>query len=577
MISRAKLSVVALTVWAIMFASLSRADEVRLKNGNVLIGIVAQETEDWIAVSTSGGEINLERRMVERIVRDSPGVNALRQAEQHVASRNMRGAAGTYLQALELGADRELLGESLLLHGQAISEQLGGAERWTRNTWTAFLDRLIKERPPGNDLSYLCGDWYADCGNGKSARRLYLSISPDYYVNNPARRKAVTQYLIALLKSLLAGEEYEEAIEVVVELDRFDPERSSSGKALIYIQWASREREEGNYRKALELLDEELLPISPAIAMSRIKQTLEAASNAAASDSKKTSETIGLYKRYGVTLLGEAAVRDDLAALYEALGYEALGRGEVLTARSAFEQSNQLRDEPNPKLSDLCEFEEKRQKLSDEDGIGYYQLGEFAFEKELVQQARDAFEIAARDSRVADNAREQLGFIQTREEFDLLKVAQRSFGAENYAAALDQLELFVRRYPNSSFLSEAQSLSDLCQRRMREKLELRPYAAEVVFQQAERAYFQQDYLACVEALARLLSEYPDAPSAPRARELRDAVLSQLNLSRLEGRTLESNEITSPLLALPLGPGPRSDEKRAFREELEKIMDQLDVK
>lgn len=92
---------------SLLFCSELRADAVRLKNGKDLKGLVVEEHEDRIILSTENGEIPVLRRGIQKIDYDDPAQNFTQVGRAYEDKQRWGEALGYYEKALELDPEQE--------------------------------------------------------------------------------------------------------------------------------------------------------------------------------------------------------------------------------------------------------------------------------------------------------------------------------------------------------------------------------------------------------------------------------------------------------------------------------------
>lgn len=92
---------------SLLFCSRSYADTIFLKNGKDLKGLVVEEHEDRIILSTENGEIPVLRRGINKIDYDDPAQNFTQVGRAYEDKQRWGEALGYYEKALELDPEQE--------------------------------------------------------------------------------------------------------------------------------------------------------------------------------------------------------------------------------------------------------------------------------------------------------------------------------------------------------------------------------------------------------------------------------------------------------------------------------------
>ena len=98
---------VIFTIWLFYITSCIYADQVVLKNGNVLKGIVIEEYHDRIILSVPYGQLPLHRKQIVDIIYDRPEQNFLKMGNKYFKERDINKAIEYYKKALKIEADFE--------------------------------------------------------------------------------------------------------------------------------------------------------------------------------------------------------------------------------------------------------------------------------------------------------------------------------------------------------------------------------------------------------------------------------------------------------------------------------------
>ncbi|NQT46358.1 MAG: PDZ domain-containing protein [Candidatus Omnitrophica bacterium] len=99
----------------IITAESSSADEIRLRNGLSVKGIVVEDHYDRVVLSTPKGEVSLLKARIERIVYDRPDKNLVMLGDMYVDNNDFGTALQYYAKAKELVPDSKEAQERFLL------------------------------------------------------------------------------------------------------------------------------------------------------------------------------------------------------------------------------------------------------------------------------------------------------------------------------------------------------------------------------------------------------------------------------------------------------------------------------
>lgn len=180
---------------SLFFDSSLLADTVSLKNGKQLKGLVVEEHEDRILLSTASGEIQVLRRGIRKIDFSDPAQNFLKTGREYEAKERWGEALGYYEKALELNPELEDAKKAVirvrnLFWAKSAAGPAAEIERRQELYETWDKQRFPKDAArTSNDRAHLLrdglgvrlekkGDWVrlSSVASGKSAARAGLRV-----------------------------------------------------------------------------------------------------------------------------------------------------------------------------------------------------------------------------------------------------------------------------------------------------------------------------------------------------------------------------------------------------------------
>jgi hypothetical protein len=164
----------------------------------------------------------------------------------------------------------------------------------------------------------------------------------------------------------------------------------------------------------------------------------------------------------------------------------------------------------------------------------------------------------------------------------MLKTMTIKLDEYRYIEVLDFADRFRNRFPNSRYLDQANALARTAHLKMRNDEEKKKELAAIRVDQAQRKLFLDEVDEAMELIDTVLRDYPNAPAAGRARQMKQEVLRQ-RLTRGAGSLpppeTSHDEVTSGGLPSLPGLDPKLLEELdedAFKDEIQQILKQLEL-
>jgi hypothetical protein len=192
----------------------------------------------------------------------------------------------------------------------------------------------------------------------------------------------------------------------------------------------------------------------------------------------------------------------------------------------------------------------------------------------LLQPALDEFRVAAQSKSVGPTAEDYIGQILNQlAETELLKIMDL-FQAGEYAKVLNATQKFMGEEHPQGYLVQAKEIEDMTKESLQLRIAQRPQQAESLYQQAQRAFYQEQYAKAESLLKTLLEHYRDTVASGRAATLYALVRDKLALARLEeGKAPKTAD--NPTTA-PKGVDGKTTESTSKREEIERLIQSLKI-
>lgn len=518
------------------------ADQIVLKNGGIINGRIVGTADDRIIIRSSSGELTLPISNVHEWTQETPAQNLLWDADARLAFNDLDGAMAALHQSLEAGLRYLDLIHFVSSRRQAI-ERMFRDNKDNRQKYTASFQSLLptegviyfKDHPTSSslDFAFFLGKMLAESDDTKSAARIYMSLSLDWYEKNKSKQTAVINFLKnEILRFAMSGD-YDGAVEIIEYLQDIDPELGRSSQILLYLKWAARLREQGQWEEAADIYHTKIQEISRELATNRFSFLLDNIASAAKKEAD-CERGMKLIRQYGDLLpLDEKSKR--VAEMSIAAGKLALDDNRTSEARAYFQSAFGEHGTTDERLLLLCDYKERALQLKPDDYLGHYRLGLFCRKSGLENEARHHFNQALASPELKAEAQKEILLHLSRERFRSMAEAVKLYDQNEWAACLDLLQPLLNDNATTQGLEEAARLASLCRQKMQAEGEKRPVRALILFQQAERLYILEDYEAALEKLEIIMRTYPDVPIARQAKELMQRAKHRRDLARIEGR------------------------------------------
>ena len=226
-------------------------------------------------------------------------------------------------------------------------------------------------------------------------------------------RLPTSRWLIEQIEANTDKKQYSTALTQLDLLEHVDPAQASARRAQFIVQWGADRRKDGAYEEALDIYVRYLSDELPAMAADRIAKALDEAEiqYRSTNDLPKAAD---LYERYGLLRVPEMA-HERLVQLWRDQGWRYIRSGSFEEGRKALEKANEY--VPGSAEKDLLrlEYEMRKQAIAPTDDIGHYELGLWALDNKLDEDALKEFERASRSDVLRENAHAYIAQIRNRQ------------------------------------------------------------------------------------------------------------------------------------------------------------------
>ncbi len=515
-------------------ASSALADRIIFKNGRIEEGIVVGKTDTMVRIQDGPAQITVPLESIREIIPGTPTDHLLLQARDEIADHRVAEAVLHFGQAARQEVNPDALAAVMFVHADSINAIIPQLSAQDREFLRDALKRIQSARMPRQaDLLLVRLHWHLLLDDVELVRGLLDDLGRDYPKILENDREQIIGWFGERIDLAIDLGHFSVALDLVVELRRLDKDQAGGKRAEMVLLWARRERDAGRYEEALKIYLDQLLEVSPNIARDRIAVTLSEAEKSARKENQ-LGRVIELYEKYGMPADPEKS-RKKLSELWHELGWISLHDGKIEEARRTFARADLVLAGSAERDLRYCDYFEAKNKLKPEDALAQYKLGEWCAEGGLLEEAHQCFESAMKSEALKANASAQLQRVDDlRAEKELARLMDLYEGGQ-YVEVVQALADLRRRAMPEGLRKQAEQLDQLTRDAIQISAAEHPQQAEVLMQQAERAYWTGDTQTAYNQLRMLMDRYADTPAGARAHQFFKLILPRLDLNSLEER------------------------------------------
>ncbi len=544
------------------------ADIIYLTNGNRIEGEIVNRIDDRVIVRAGGTNFTLRESDILRIEEGNPYNNTLIRARDAFRTNQLMNAIRLLRTASDQGAPGTEVSDILMHFDGTIHRYLSRAnDREKREIRRELLD--LEERIELSGLVlFNFANYLHRLDDMMNAGRMLDKMGMRTLADDPARREWAMSFFRHQVRFFLERGEFEMALSRIEEMRVYnDGDDTHPQIPLSLLSAAADARDREDFETAINLISTDLAATVPEIARNRAIFTIKQL-NMWARDNRQFHQA-----RLYLEPLAEKYPMEYNAAVFNLLKDEARHYLNQNNPQAAEELLMDLEDELIPKelvkLKDEAAFETRRQQTGEDDPIGLLELGEWALERGMYQEALHLLEITRRNPNLVDVSDQLIANAQTEKQVQLLEEAQQLFDKGQLANSIHVISQIkaspVRR---SDIISQANRLENIAMASLEAEHRRRPYQAEVFFQEAERAFFQGKHRESFNLLNLIIGEYGETAAARRASQLLPQVLRDLEIASLETGRPPSGAIASEITI------EQFQQADKLYEEVRRMMDAL---
>lgn len=567
-------------VWAAMGAGLlfigllnaAMADTVVLNNGRRVEGLVQEKPgRNQIEVILPGSKITFDRDQITTCLLDTQAVNFVISGHIALSENKYTDGLNYFLYAMGENVTLNRLKPAVILHKDKIFPKMSEKEIANRPLFREFCNRLRQFAKSDDELLALCARSLFILDEYQTALETYNLISKYYYTTHPEEKSFVVNLIQREIGEDIAMGRIPLALQKAEVFAAIEPTVAESCKVLAYLNWAGEEKRAGNLEESLRICRDEIYPLAPIIARDRIGSILDLM-KARAIESKDYEPALKLAREY-TAAIDPDATNGFILSLVERAVNDALQANDWALALELIKWApEEMQDKALRATIQRIEFHKRQAAIAEGDHNAYFKLGEWAMSHGLMDEAADAYSVSVQSETLKLDSQLQIDLINRQRQTDEFRIILTVYESGDYMRTLERATDYMDKFPRGQYTNEIKQLMDLTQQRLASEEGKRPLKAEVVYQQAERAYVLGEYGESLANLRNIDRLYSDTPAGEKSQFLKAKVLRAMEMARMESLTQSAAIAEVPLDQLP-SPVARP-EVSSIQDEMQAILNTL---
>ncbi len=499
-----------------------KADRIELANGRIIEGIILRESakgenEANLTIRVGNSQVTLPARQIKSLVRGTPVENRLIEAKRAIGARDYESAV---LMMHEVHQDETgIEGVSVLLlnHADPLLKAFGTMKHESMQKLAAIIDSLDQvSLRYDRELTARRAQYYLALGMDEAARHQLGYLDEAWYMDHSLIRQWLVGQISNRAQELSGSADFEGALDHLRLLEHVDSAGMSGRLMQLRLQEARHLRSRNEFETALQFYIEQLIEETPDIARDRIRVTLEEAESFLRSRQEldKLEELARLIETYGLVHVPEFS-RGRLGEIWLETGLLHVNNGRPEDAGRAFHRAGEYDPERAGRQLSLMDYRDRKLVLDAGDLVGHYELGVWAIEKNLFDEAETHFGIALDSELIGNNAKQYMETIRhMKAERELLKLIQL-YEENAFTDVIEGLREFKQKQYPLGHLKQAIRLEQLVKEAIQLRAAERPQQAEALFQKAQRSYYSGHVDEAKHMLEAILTHYQNTVAYPR--------------------------------------------------------------
>ncbi len=485
---------------------------ITLNNGSVVSGSIISSDTKTLRFRSDNGILTLRQDRISNVSEPSRTVLT----ESLTAGSEKFGLNSLLASIAASDVDSSVIDKRIMAHSSGIISECSNASTETINLIDTYLHDRQSSAPP--ELYMICAECWKQAGEIEPAITQLEKLDHDYpsyiYSVNELREWAA-QCLNDGVKSSMQTGDADLGLRCVALLAKLDPEKSNVDQRTLRLAEVASYNKKRDYANAMRTLMTYVAPIDPRIAMSEGVYILNTMwPNATETERFKT---VQLFTITGTHL---SNAREGLAWY--------LKYGDMLIRKRDYKEATDLAKQIEIidlgialKLKNRISFYQRYTTLKNDDLKGKYILAGIANDNGLTDEAKAVYEELLKYDESRENAALQLQFIQAKQDKVVFDSITHELEQNHLQTVIQMSDQYLQHQTHKSEMRDKiVAQRELARFKLQQESKLKPAKADVLLQNAERAFLENKYDAAHSQLLELETDYAGTNAAARARDLR---------------------------------------------------------
>lgn len=556
-------------IFLVCLAGHAHADTILLKSGSTMEGEIISLEGGKVRFSSNGSIYTLPESSIISITTSEPWRTELKESEAKVRGGDSVRGVQQLADSIRAGADPAMVEDAFRLLSGRLMQSAGTLRGIDSVDFRFALRECAGSTAITDETRFMLAQIFHQADDTETALREIQKLGPEWIRADASRMEWTSAILRAEIRRASRNAEFDVALDKASLLDELTGAGRDDQLPVVLLAQASRARMSRNYAEALTILSRDLAPLSGEIARNRtqlVLRDLEGDAKAGGDFAEARAALQAAEARFPID------VNNTRMRLYAAQGEYMLNRGEP---REAFLLLDAIpEEERSEELSAMrlrADYEQRYASIDPQQPLQLIDLGRWCAQVGLIDEGIAIFRRVTDNPTLQELAIRQLQVIENQRDLRDLETAldlyDKGFMREAAEITGRMLADGAGTRPSAE---ETKRLDRVARRDMDSESRRRPYLAEVSYQQAERAFYTEEYDRALEVIDMILEQYGDTPAAERAKGLLPSVLEAVELAHIEGR-----RPSLPALGLGIS-AARVQSATKLREEIDQLLAAYDA-
>ena len=468
---------------------MASTDQAILKSGNVLKGIVGEETETFVDFHLPTGSFKLSREKIKKLVRGSEEENEQYRLEIALRKKRIDDVLLSLKNYQRKKYDSALLPELVAKRSEDVNRMLHSSARSQRVECLELLELLghfASSDKSAADFCLMLGALNNRFGNYEQASVLYLRAALNSEDESENRAQAIDYFRGRIFLLGRKGVSRKACLELIA-LEKLAPESAAILGAWFALREAASLRKQNRLASALEIYEQDLSEKFPLVAINRrwfatrstIRQLLA---------EKQDEQALLIAEKY-LPSIKHSEVRGYMTELFLLGGRKKMAAGKLQEAEDLFFKAEQATATSALKDLQRLEVVASQKRLPVYDAASHLEFAQACLENEYYDIAREVLQKLVEQDGITSRSHELIRMADEQEVMLKYKEASKHYEHHYFHRTMDLIEEIKERFPASHLQLEIGQL----ERRTARAMSAIPddpdeeYKLPLTFKEVERA------------------------------------------------------------------------------------------